>query len=845
MQRLEIHGCLVVWLAVVLPVSAVAGEGDGIGFFEQKIRPVLVKECYTCHSADAKKLKGGLRLDTRAGVLAGGDSGPAVVPGKVDESLLIDALRHDGLEMPPKSKLPDAVVADFERWITMGAPDPRGGEATPVRVGIDLEAGRRFWSYQPPRRHAPPALADAGWSRTDIDRFLLAALEGRGLRPVGDADRATLLRRLAFDLVGLPPSSEEIDSFVADPAPDAYERLVDRLLSSPRFGERWGRHWLDVVRFGESLTLRGFVLKEAWRYRDYVIDAFNADMPYNQFIEEQIAGDLLAAAGVADKRRQRIATTVLVLGNNNLEEQDKAQLRMDVVDEQLDTIGKAFLAQTIGCARCHDHKFDPIPTRDYYALAGVLRNTKALETANISRWLELPLPVEPEREAELQRNEAEIAALETRINQLRKDHGLVAAKGAITPAALAGVVVFERNGQGYVLVSNEGTTGTVVADAVQFLPVDAEDASREAASSAAASPGPKASVEIGALEAKLKRLKSSALKREMVMSVVEEPKIEDTRVHIRGSVHNLGEPAPRGFLRVANPQTASPLPDTESGRRELAAWLAAADNPLTARVIVNRVWHWLFGVGLVRTTDNFGTTGETPSHPELLDDLAVHFMEDGWSIKTLVRRIVLSRAYQTASVDDRRARTADPENRLLWRTNRRRLDAECIRDAILAVGGQLRQEMGGPGFPSEIAADFGFQHVGNRRSVYAPVFRNALPELFEAFDFADPSLVVGGRNVSTVAPQALYLLNHPFLREQARHAARLLLSGTGPGRDDRGRIERAYRRTLGRPPSDREREIAVKFLSRSEGTGASASPEEAWALLFQALFATIDFRYVD
>jgi hypothetical protein len=948
MFRLATHGCLIAW--GVLVATSVADDAAGTAFFEQKIRPVLVKECYSCHSADAKKLRGGLRLDTRASVLAGGDSGPALVPGKPDESLLMEALRYEGLEMPPKSKLLDAVVADFERWITMGAPDPRDGQSAPVRSGVDIEAGRRFWSYQPPRRHQPPAVADAGWPRTDIDRFLLAALEARKLHPVGDADRATLARRVSFDLVGLPPAPEEIDAFVADPAPDAYERLVDRLLSSTGFGERWGRHWLDVARFGESLTLRGFVFKEAWRYRDYVIDAFDSDMPYNQFVQEQIAGDLLPAADYADRRRQRIATTFLVLGNNNLEEQDKAQLRMDVVDEQLDTLGKVFLAQTIGCARCHDHKFDPIPTKDYYALAGILRNAKTLEHANVSKWLEVPLPVEPGREAQLQRQESAVTALEARISRLRKEHGLVAAKGAIAPKNLPGIVVddadarkvgmwtesrvvgyyigsgylhddkaqkgeatltfqpefpeaavyevrlaynfsknrcaavpvtvfsadgdvtvtvdmqadppidgrfislgrhrFERNGQGYVLVSNEGTKGTVVADAVQFLPVG-DDAARvaDASRSGPATAASQASAEVREMESQLKRLKAALPKRDLAMSVLEEPKIEETRVHVRGSVHNLGEPAPRGFLQVATAPaaTAVAMPGGESGRRELAAWLAAPDNPLTARVIVNRVWHWLFGVGLVRTTDNFGTTGEAPSHPELLDDLAVRFMEDGWSIKRLVREIVVSHAYQLASVDDRRGRAADPENRLLWKMNRRRLDAECIRDTILAVSGQLRPEHGGSSFPAELASDYGYEQTGARRSVYAPVFRNALPELFEAFDFADPSMVVGRRNVSTVAPQALYLMNHPFILEQSRHAARRLLAETGTGHDDAGRIDRAYRRTLGRPPTPREVQVARAFLDQSEDAadGASLSPADAWALVFQALFATIDFRYVD
>jgi hypothetical protein len=947
MLRHGIHGYLLICLAAAWSAPARAGSDDaaGVAFFEQKIRPVLAKECYACHSAGAKKLKGGLLLDTREGVLAGGDTGPAIVPGKPDESLLLEALRHDGIEMPPKSKLPDPVIADFARWVEIGAPDPRIGKAAPARAGIDLEAGRAFWSYQPPRRHTPPAVADAGWPRTDIDRFLLAALEARGLKPVADADRATLARRLSYDLVGLPLTPGEIDAFADDDAPGAYERLVDRLLASPRFGERWGRHWLDVARYGESLTLRGLVFKEAWRYRDYVIDAFNSDLPFDRFVEEQVAGDLLPASGIADRRRQRIATTFLVLGNNNLEEQDKGQLRMDVVDEQIDTIGKAFMAQTIGCARCHDHKFDPIPTKDYYALAGILRNVKALEDANVSKWLELPLPVDPEDEAIYQRHEGAVAALEARIKEFRKATGAVASRGALAPDELPGIVIddlqarkvgdwstsqfsgnyigtgysysssdrqgeetltfqpdlpeagvyevrlayvahrnrtkaapvtvfsadgdeivtvdmqadppidgrfvslgrhrFERNGQGFVLVSTEGTTGAVVADAVQFLPVN------PAAGVAIATPKPKKGDDgepVKALEAQLKRLKANGPKRELAMSVVEEPEIRDTRVHIRGSVHSLGEPAPRGFLQVATAGTVPAMPDKESGRRELAAWLASADNPLTARVAVNRVWHWLFGAGLVRTTDNFGTTGETPSHPELLDDLAVGFMADGWSIKRLVRRIVLSHAYQLASVDDPRARKADPEDRLLWRMNRRRLDAECIRDTILTVSGQIEHKMGGATFPAGLDADYGFTQGGNRRSVYAPVFRNALPELF---DFADPSMVVGRRNQSTVAPQALFLLNHPFLLEQSRLAARALLSG--PDRDDGGRLVRAYRLSLGRPPNAAEREIAMHFLAQArdaregegEGEGEPAGLEETWSLLFQALFASIDFRYVD
>ncbi|MDR3622720.1 MAG: PSD1 and planctomycete cytochrome C domain-containing protein [Paludisphaera borealis] len=708
-------------------------DADEVEFFERKIRPVLVEHCYACHSVESstrKKLRGGLKLDSREGLLRGGDGGPAVEPGKPDESLLITALRHvDDLRMPPKGKLPDEVVADFVAWVQRGAADPRSEPSPPAR---DVEkappAGRDHWAYQPPVDAPPPPVRDASWPAGAIDQFLLARLEAAGLRPAAEADRAALIRRLSFDLTGLPPTPEEIDSFIHDPAPVAYERLVDRLLGSPHFGERWGRHWLDVARFGESLTLRGLVLKEAWRYRDYVIDAFNADLPFDQFLREQIAGDLLPAGGLESQRRRRIAVTFLLLGNTNLEEQDKAQLEMDFVDEQIDVIGKAILAQTIACARCHDHKFDPIPTADYYALAGILHNAKALKHDNVSKWIEAPLPTSPEREA------------------------------AVAP------------------------------------------------------------------------------RRDMAMSLVESSAITEGRILVRGSVHSPGEPVRRGWLRAASRGAPPSFPSDQSGRRELADWLASADNPLTARVIANRAWHWLFGAGLVRTTDNFGTTGEAPTHPELLDWLAIRFVEDGWSTKSLVRRIVLSRTYRLASVDAPSGRAIDPENRLLGRANRRRLDAECLRDAMLSASGRLRYEMGGRSFPPDLAADYGFQSRDSRRGVYEPVFRNALPDLFTVFDFADPSMVVGRRDASIVAPQALFLMNNPFVLEQARHAARRLLAESAA--DDSDRLDAAYLRVLGRAPTESERRITLDFLARA----SAEDDEEAWSHVVHALFESADFR---
>jgi hypothetical protein len=916
----------------LLTGGARAADPKGIEFFERKIRPVLAEHCGQCHSAEAeakKKLKGGLRLDTRDGIIKGGDSGPAVVPGKPADSLILQTLKYDGdTRMPPKGKLPDAIVADFAKWIEMGAPDPRTGAGPKRQIGMSVEAGRQFWAFVPPKAAAVPDLS----APTDIDRFIRAGLQAKGLKPAPEADRLTLVRRLYYDLTGLPPTPEEAEAFVSDQSPDAYAKLVDRLLQSPHFGERWGRHWLDVARYGESLTLRGFILKEAWRYRDYVIDAFNRDVPFDRFIREQIAGDLLPASSVEDRRRQLVATTFLAMGNTNLEEQDKKQLRMDVVDEQLDVITRGFLAQTVTCARCHDHKFDPIPTKDYYALAGILRNAKAMEHANVSKWIEMPLPVDPGDEEKYRKHEAAVASLQARIKAERaKVAGKGGPTGVVAVKDVPGVVVddaqakkvgewqhsvhsgsyigagylhdqnggkgektltfdpdlpatgryevrlayspgtsrssavpvtvfgadgektiaidmkknppidgrfvslgeyrFEKKGQSFVIISNEETTGHVTADCVTFIP-----AGEERAAPKAKTPG-KSPTALRAMEAELKKLQDSGPKRPMVMTVVEEKAIEETRVHVRGSVHNLGEAAPRGFLQVAHRGATPNFPKGQSGRKELADWIASADNPLTARVFANRAWHWLFGSGLVRTTDNFGTTGEIPSHPELLDYLALRFVEDGWSVKELVRLIVMSQTYRQSSVADPKATAADPENRLVGRASRRRLEAECLRDTMLAVSGQLNPDSGGQTYPASLAADYGYKQGDTRRSVYLPVFRNALPEVFEAFDFADPSMVTGRRDVSTVAPQALYLLNDPFPIEQAKHAANRLLAE--PTTDDAARLTRAYRRALGRDPTAGEREVMTRFLSRA------GDAKEAWAAVFHALFASADFRYVN
>jgi cytochrome c553 len=920
-------------------------DAKGREFFEKKIRPILIEHCYSCHSAEAaakKKLRGGLQLDTREGLIAGGETGPAINRDKPADSLLLKCLNYDGdIKMPPKGKLPAAAIRDVETWLAMGAPDPRTAGPAKRPTGMTIEEGRNFWAYVPPKMVPPPVVNDAQWPANDIDRFILAKLEAANLKPNRDADRMTLARRVAFDLTGLPLSPDDVDSYVNDSSPKAYEQLVDRLLSSPAFGERWGRHWLDVARYAESVTLRGFVFKDAWRYRDYVIASMNKDVPFDQFIRQQIAGDLLPYSSPAERERNLIATTYLMLGNTNLEEQDKKQLRMDFVDEQLDVITKGFLAQTVTCARCHDHKFDPIPTTDYYALAGILRNVKTMEHANVSAWTEVPLPADAETERLLTEKEKRIAALQAKIKSAKALASKTGSpKGAMALRDVPGIAVddaqakkvgtwqdstangtfigpgythdqnsdkgkktitftptlpadgryevrlayspgtnratnvpvtvfgadgekeftvdmkktpplegrflslgtykFEKAGQSFVIVSNEGTNGHVTADCVVFLPADVADPS----SKTPVKVDDQTSDDVAKLEAELKAVQAAGPFRAKAMAPVEESKIEETFVHIRGSVHTLGAPTPRGVLTVATRGRKPVFPKDQSGRLQLADWIAAADNPLTARVIVNRTWHWLLGTGLVRSTDNFGTTGERPSHPELLDYLAMQFVRNGWSLKTLIREIVLSRTYQLSSERDpksnaiSKADRVDPDNRLLSRAHRKRLEAEAIRDSILVAAGTLDRSRGGAGFPQTLASDYGFTTTSTRRSVYLPIFRNSLPEALDAFDAADASTVTGNRNASTVAPQALYFLNSPFVHAQAKHTAVRIL--TEPDMNVEKRVAFVYRLLLGRPPREGERDVAVKYVMN-----AGPQRADAWAALVQSLMASADFRYVD
>jgi hypothetical protein len=805
LTRLPFLGAALWTICLVAPLAAAEPPPDPaqVAFFEKSIRPVLVRECYTCHATTAKKIKGGLTLDTRAGLRKGGDSGPVLVPGDPKRSLLIQAIRHahDELKMPPRKKLPDAVIADFEKWVALGAPDPRDGSPRVPKHAIDIEQGRKFWAFQPPRRQRHPNVKDTAWPKSDIDAFLLAALEAKGLRPVADADARTLLRRITFDLVGLPPSPEEVEAFTAAYAADpdaALAAVVDRLLASPRFGERWGRHWLDVARYAESSgRANNFAYPHAWRYRDYVLAAFNADKPYDQFLREQLAGDLLPAKDDVQRTEFLIATGFLAIGPKTHNEFNARQFQMDLADEQIDATFQAFQALTVACARCHDHKFDPIPQSDYYAVAGIFRSTvtcygtlRMIQSNQPSPLITLPkgggatvglAPLSATRRA----------GLEDQIKNLRSQATRITGDNALIRRLFLNTRVAVLRGQ-LDLYEPDGTP--------KLLAMGVRDGTFPA----------------------------------------------DSPVYNRGELDQPGEKVRRGFPRVLT--TRQPTIRASSGRRELAEWIASKDNPLTARVMVNRVWLHLIGHGLVATPDNFGASGQTPSHPELLDHLALSFVDHGWSVKQLIRTIVLSRAYRLSSDFDATNHEADPDNVLVWRMPKRRLEAEALRDTMLAVSGRIDLT---PPKGSVVARNgegnigFAFRQGGDaaaadpHRSVYLPIVRDLVPEVLTLFDFPDPSLIIGERATTTIPAQSLYLMNNPFVLRQAEGLADRLLASGGTADED-AKLVLAFQLCYSRPPSAKERAGARRFLA---DYGKEHSRRATWTALCQALFVSAEFSY--
>ena len=797
---------------------AKAPDAAASDFFETRIRPILAKNCYGCHAGETGTPMGGLYLNSRKGMLTGGKSGPAIVPGKPEDSLLIHALKYEGRKMPPSGQLNDAVIADFEKWVSMGAPDPRVDKVATVKPSaINIDKGREYWAFQPPQKPVVPKVKNAKWSSAAIDRFILARMEKERVTPVLDADRATWLRRVTFDLIGLPPTPEEIDAFVQDRSKDAYAKVVDRLLASDRFGERWGRHWLDVARYADSVGRgRNYPFPYAWRYRNWVIDAFNSDMPYDQFVREQIAGDLLPSDNVDQHNQQLIATGFLTLGSHDLVEQNPTVFRMDVIDEQINATSRAFMGITVGCARCHDHKFDPIPTADYYSMAGIFKSTEMLSGLqrrprdnasyfNMSLLARLnyapgekqpeflPDPKEHEHWEELQKE----------ITDLQQNPRKAMAKMMAQDPSLKGKAANQMLGQ------------KLRQQAQQIL----------------------------------NEMDQYPLPKDLVMAVREAPKPADTEILNHGEVTDVGPSVPRGFPQVMmKPEEKAQIGATESGRLELAQWLTRRDNPLTARVAVNRIWEHLFGAGIVATVDNFGAMGEKPSNQPLLDYLAVRFMDDGWSTKKMIREIVLSRAYRLSSAANARDEQIDPGNVTLWRANRRRLEMEAIRDSLLMIAGRLDlnrpaespvmdfrrgRPVAGKNPQQRRGAPQDYAMSLTCRTVYIPVVRNFLPEMYETFDFPEPSETKGVREVTTVPTQALFMMNSKFAIDQAKRAAdNLAKSAAGT---PQARVTRAYREVLGRMPTAPELQKSLDFVNDQDPL--------AWEHLYQALFASAEFRY--
>ena len=797
-----------------------------VAYFERHVRPLLAAKCYACHSEKAAKIKGGLRLDSRAGILKGGDSGKAAArPRSAKVSLLLQLVRYseNDQRMPPapNRRLEKKEVSILARWIQMGLPFPNVSKPRPNLAAnpeegadwknkYDWDEAAQFRFFRKPEKRKVPQVAEKSWPRSDIDRFLLAKLESEKLRPAPDASPRVLLRRLYFDLVGLPPMPKQAEGFLTafDSDPEkAVEDLVDELLASPHFGERWGRHWMDVARYAESTGMeRNFSYPHAWRYRDYVVASFNQDKPYDIFVKEQLAGDLLPSGGEETDQERLVATGFLAMGPKSLNERNEEQFGMDVVDEQIDVATRATLGLSVSCARCHDHKFDPIPTEDYYALAGIFRSTRTYygtKGGNGNRQASALLPVGENAE----RRQAEVAAHDKKVASINRE--LKQAQKRLQNLKKA------KPGQG-------------VNAKMEECQADLKD-----------------------MASRLKKLRQNRpLGPAFAMGVRDLPKPADCQVRLRGDVASLGPAIPRGYL-TALPVPAAPRPAADqSGRLQFAEWLVHEENPLAARVMVNRIWSHLFGQGIVRTVDNFGASGEAPSHLELLDHLALRFIDNGWSVKKSIRQIVLSRAYRLSDEESKSAHLKDPENRLLHRANARRLEAEAMRDAMLLVSGSLDLT---PARGSAVRKDGnigrdvtvpqnapGFVH---RRSLYLPIVRNGLPEFLRLFDFAEPSMIVGRRQETTVPTQALFLLNSPFVIKQSRAMAEHLLA-QDPGSAPEPLVKQAYLRALSRPPNERELAEALEFRQAAlAGKGADAETE-ALAHLCHAIFAGAEFRYL-
>ena len=885
---LWIASCLLICTGLICTGQTVTGQEDpkSVEFFEKKIRPVLVRECYSCHSSQTGQARGGLMLDTQGYTHMGGDSGPAVVPGDTEESLLLNAMNYEDFRMPPGGRLAKSVRDDFRKWIEAGAVDPRvetiqrsQGEITPE----DVEKGREFWAFKKPSVTTLPSARSSSWSRSPIDDFVYDKLQQNELKPAIDASATTLLRRLHFDLTGLPPQPHDITKFVKayEKNPErAIEDCVDNLLASEQFGERWGRHWLDVARYAESTGREvNATYPHAWRYRDYVIDSFNKDKPYDRFIREQIAGDLLPAKTDAQWQENLIATGFLAIGPKALAERNGRQFQNDLIDEQIDATTRVVMGISVSCARCHDHKFDPIPQADYYAIAGIFQNTKThygtintFQNRRPSDYLILPLqdenPVNPGiSKSQLEQLKTRLAEKQSESREAtRKRREMRSGSRSVSRSDIVGLARL-RN-------------------------------------------------EVAGLTSLIDQYDENGNAFPLAMGVQATDKLVNARFLERGEFDKPTDEIPRGFVQVISENPPQIQADS-SGRRELAKWLTQ-NNPLTSRVMVNRIWQHLFGNGIVRTPENFGATGMPPTHPELLDYLAVEFEANRWSVKSLIKKIVTSRTYRMGSEFDETAFATDPDNHLMWRYEPRRLDAEALRDSLLAIGGTLDSQRpkasliakAGSGVVRDgqvFSVSSGNQGNsmmmnrngaenrmrGNRqrssqtqnrgrrvrnpyfrnresernqnamqvqragpvqlvkidqdseyRSVYLPIIRDNLIRSLDVFDFAEPSLVVGKRETSNTPDQALYFLNNKLVIEQSHRLARSIAQKI---EDPKGQIKEAFLRAYGREATNLEVQAAYRFYREFKGKQKRqrATADEKLAAVCQAIFASAEFRYLN
>jgi mono/diheme cytochrome c family protein len=855
------------FLSVIIVSTGVASAADTSDFFETRVRPVFAKNCYACHT-DSKM--GGLRLDSADSVKQGGKSGPPIVPGKPEESLLIQAIRqtHERIKMPPSGKLKEQEIADIAEWIKSGAVWPAGSpasEAKPAGSDYVITAQQRaFWSFQPVRKPPVPAVKDNAFVRNPIDNFVLAKLESQGLKPTRPADKRILIRRASIDLIGLPPTPEEVDAFVADKSPNAFAKVVDRLLESPHYGERWGRYWLDVARYSDDKlnSTQEELHPNAFRYRDWVIQAFNSDMPYDIFAKAQIAGDFLPSD---DPLHYRPALGFYALSP-------------EMQDERVDATTRGFLGLTVACAQCHNHKFDPIPTKDYYSLQGIFTNTQMdqhplapkdvvdawdaqkkaldkLETrlkdyisqqtvalADIlasqaarymlaSRHLGPADGLDPET---LERWTKYLSTPKTSHSYLKPWFDLVA-RNAPPKEFEAAARDFQKlieevseekktvDQKNLIKLGLNPSRNDQSQANLDSLPIEKYSLYREIFEKSQSDAGGFTKPPDGVLyygDGKIDRFLSGEWKRRLdalraevaeakkalppqypfLQTVKDKPNPQDIRVAIRGDVNNRGEVAPRHFVSILC--QGEPKKFTQgSGRLELAEAIADPQNPLTARVMVNRIWMHHFGRGIVETPSNFGEMGARPSNPELLDYLAARLVENKWSIKAMHREIMLSAVYQLSTESVAANEAADPDNRMLWRANWQRLDAEALRDSLLFVAGSLDTTAGGP------PVRFGDEN--HRRAVYGFTSRRKPDPTMALFDFPTPNSTVEQRIVTNVPLQRLFLMNSSFVEKQAQGLAQRLNG------DDTQKVRQAYRILYGRLPSGEELDMSLTFLRKN------------------------------